>query len=113
MILLDLPPQPPPAALCGPPAPVIKGLKVPSASFSTARAIKAALREMPGAVVNVEDEAPVFLTKLPPSLRFLGGGLRVFAGTGTLAMPVWMDPNVTMSGGNVVGRVYSFGGGGF
>lgn len=112
LILPPLPPAPP-AAIYGPPAPQMKGLKAQSASFSTARATREALRQMPGAVVDVEDEAPVFLAKLPPSLRLFKGGLRVFAGTGTSPMPVWMDPNVTMSGGNVVGRVYSFGGGGF
>ncbi len=112
LILLDLLPQTP-AALYGPPAPVLKGMKARSPSFSLERATHAALREMPGAVVVVEEDGPAFLAKLPPTLRLFSGGLRLFSGVGTSPMPVWMDPNVTMSGGNVVSRVYSFGGGGF
>ncbi len=114
LLLTDLPQPPrPPSALCGPPAPQLKGVKPHSSAFSLAQASRAALREMPGAVVVVEEDAPALLTKLPPSLRLFHGSLRLFAGTGPSTMPVWMDPNVTMSGGNVVNRIYSFGGGGF
>lgn len=90
-----------------------------SGTFSMARGIKAALREIPGAVVVVEDETPVFLTRLPPSFRFAPWNLRIFGGQeqiglpGTAPMPVWMDPTITVSGGNVVNRVFAFGGGNF
>jgi len=114
-LLPSLPPNPPtpPAAICGPPAPALKGVALRSTTFSLAKATRAALREMPGAVVLIEDDSPAFLTKIPPTLRLLHGNLRLFTGGGTSPMPVWMDPNVTMSGGNVASRVYSFGGGGF
>ena len=78
-----------------------------------------ALREIPGAVVVVEDDAPTFLNRIPPGLRFSALKLRLFASGEkpmfpvTPAMPVWMDPNITVSGGNVVHRVYAFGGGNF
>ena len=120
-LALEAPP-PPTAALikfCGPPTRPLKGVVPTSGGFSLARGTKAALREIPGAVVVVEDETPVFLTRLPPSLRITPWNFRIFGGQeqvgfpGTPPMPVWLDPNITMSGGNVVNRVYSFGGGNF
>lgn len=121
LILLALPLQPPahPAAPCGPPAPALKGVAPRSASFSLARASRAALREIPGAIVMVEDEAPTFLTQMPPSMKLLRGHLRVFSGQdqptfpATPPIPVWMDPAVTTSGGNVVNRLFSVGGGSY
>jgi hypothetical protein len=121
LILTDLPPHPsgPIAAVYGPPAPVIKGMAPRSAIFSLSQASKVALREMPGAIVVVEDDAPVFLTKLPPSMSLLRGHLRLFSGTQqppfsvTPPMPVWMDPSVTTAGGNVVNRIFGFGGGNY
>lgn len=84
------------------------------------RATRAALREMPGAVVVVEDEAMAFSTLLPPSsklgkvnLRFHHGLDRPVMANPTLPLPVWMDPTVTVSGGNIVNRVYPLGGGSF
>lgn len=119
LLSLDLPPQPSPspAALHGPPAPALKRIPPISAPFSLERATRAALRELPGAVVRVEEDAPSFLTQLPPDLKLLHGKLRLFTAEGgptftaTPAMPVWMDPSVTISGGNVVHRVYALGGG--
>jgi len=122
MFLAPEAPPPPTAALikfCGPPTRPLKGVVPSSGSFSLARGTKAALREIPGAVVVVEDETPIFLTRLPPSFRFAPWNLRIFGGndqvgrSGTPPIPMWMDPNITMSGGNVVNRVYSFGGGNF
>ncbi len=116
MLILTAPPLPPPE-LCGPPAPALRGLAPRSISFSTARAARLAAREMPGAIVTVEDEAPTFLTQMPPSMRL--GGLRVFSGKEppvfpvTPLMPVWMDPTLTVSGGNVVNRLFTLGGGNY
>lgn len=121
LILLTLASQvpPPPAPLCGPPAPALKGATPHSASFSLARATRAALREMPGAIVTVEDEAATFMADLPPALKLLRGNLRLFTGRDqpafptTPPMPLWMDPSVTMSGGNVVNRLFTIGGGNY
>jgi hypothetical protein len=77
------------------------------------------MREMPGAIVTVEDEAITFLAQMPAGLKLLNGGLRLFSGKEpptfpmTPPMPVWMDPAVTMSGGNVVQRLYTIGGGSY
>jgi hypothetical protein len=56
---------------------------------------------------------------MPAGLKLLNGGLRLFSGKEpptfpmTPPMPVWMDPAVTMSGGNVVQRLYTIGGGSY
>jgi len=120
-LTLAVPPPPPaPAAkICGPPAPAIRGIAPASLGFSLDRVTRNALREIPGAVVVIEDEAPAFLNKLPANLRFSALNLRVFGGRdqpifpGTPPMPVWMDPSITVSGGNVVHRVFTLGGGSF
>jgi hypothetical protein len=120
LILPDLPP-PPPALKepCGPPAPALKHAKPRSAAFSVPIASKVAAREMPGAIVAVEDESVTFLTQMPAGLKLMNGGLRLFTGREqptfpmTPPMPVWMDPSVTMSGGNVAQRLFTIGGGSY
>ncbi len=117
LILLDAPPPPPkpPAAHCGPPAPIHKGLTAHSAAFSAAHAMRAALRDMPGAVVVVEEDGPGQMPKQAVAHLSLGGRFRlamrkelpVFPATPP--MPRWMDPNVTMSGGNVVNQLFPIG----
>jgi len=121
LILMTLGTQAPPptAQVCGPPAPALKGAAPHSASFSLPRATRIALREMPGAVVTVEEEAVRFMTDLPPAVKLLRGNLRLFTGRtqpvfpATPPMPLWMDPSVTTSGGNVVNRLFTIGGGNY
>lgn len=121
LILMTLAAQapPPPAQLCGPPAPALKGVAPHSASFSLTRATRGALREIPGAIVTVEDEAASFMADFPPALKLLRGNLRLFTGRdqpvfpATPPMPLWMDPSATMSGGNVVNRLFTIGGGNY
>lgn len=77
--------------------------------------IKAVLRDLPGAVVVVEDEA-LRLPSMPTQKVFLGGRLKYSASSlpSPLALsppiPPWMDTSVIRSGGNVVHRIYTFGG---
>ena len=120
-IMLALPPETPAIAAkhCGPPTRALKGIAPGSGAYLLVRGTRAALREIPGAVVVVEDDAPTFLNRLPPGLRFSPWNLRLFSGRENPAFPstppppAWMDPNVTISGGNVVHRVFTFGGGNF
>lgn len=110
-------PQPPkPAvALYGPPAPALKGIPNRSASFSLTHASRMALREMPGAVVVVEEDGPEALSTQTLGKSFFRGQLRLLTKKDfpifptTPPMPRWMDPSVTMSGGNVVGQVFPLG----
>ncbi len=110
------PPAKPMAAHCGPPAPTWKGARTPSsASFSVEKASRSALREMPGAIVVVEEEGPAPLTKQSTGASLLRGKLRLLTRKdlpvfpATTPMPRWMDPNITMSGGNVVGQTFPIG----
>ncbi len=117
LILIDAqPPHPKPvAALCGPPAPAYKGLTARSTAFSAAHAVRRGLRDMPGAVVVVEEEGPEQLSQQAVARTLLRGRLLlalkkelpVFPATPP--MPRWLDPNVTMSGGNVVGQMFPIG----
>ena len=117
LILLNTPAPPaqPAIAHCGPPAPAWKGGRTPSASFSVEKASRAALREMPGAVVVVEEDGPAPLAKQGAGASFLRGRLRLLTRKdlpvfpATTPMPRWMDPTVTMSGGNVVGQTFAIG----
>lgn len=117
LILLDapLPPPKPLAAHCGPPAPALKGARTVSASFSIARATRSALREMPGAVVVVEEDGLAPLAMEGVGASFFRGKLRLLTKrdlqvfSATPPMPRWMNPNVTMSGGNVVGQTFAIG----
>lgn len=117
LLAAPLPPTPP--ALIGPPAPAIPGLVPGSAAFSATKSGRLALREMPGAVVVVEDEALRIDLVADPGLRFGRHRLRMFGSAElpvfpfTPSMPVWMNPSVLVSGGNVVHKVFSFGGGSF
>jgi len=116
LILLELPHPPAVYAKepCGPPAPVMKGVSPHSAAFSLARASKA-LREMPGAVVVVEEDAPEPLAKAATAQSFIRRRLHLRlkkefpAFPVTPPMPQWMDPNVTVSGGNVVHQNFPLG----
>ena len=95
-----------------PPSPPAIRLVAPPLGFDSTRAAKRAAKEM-GAVVVVEDELPAF-PLIAPSLalgRFRFHDLAL--PPNPMAMPTWMDPSVTRSGGNVVHRVFSIGGVGF
>ena len=80
--------------------------------------LPAFIREVAGAVVVVEGEA-IYLATLPDTVRVGGRRLNLFIGRslldrmGPLGPPVWNDPSVIRSGGNVVHRVYTVGGAGF
>ncbi|MDP2876846.1 MAG: hypothetical protein Q8O00_11725 [Holophaga sp.] len=121
LIALELPPQAPATSkqLCGPQTRLVKGAIPGSSAFSLSRVTKQALREIPGAVVVVEEDGPALINKLPPSLRLSLWNLRIFSGredpifAATPSMPVWMNPNITTSGGNIVHKVYNLGGGSF
>lgn len=113
-MILVFPPPPHP----GPMIPLVKALPRASALPPWVTGVRAILHELPGAVVVVEDEA-LHLIPLQPQRKILGGRLR-FSASGLpspLALsppiPEWMDPSVIRSGGNVVHRNYSFGGGAF
>jgi hypothetical protein len=110
LMLPASPPQSPVVTVnCGPPGPAIKGL-VPPVEMGS-RMLKG---EMPGAIVVVEDTAPRFLPRSPSSME-LFRGLRLSRGAdpsrfpATLPVPRWMDPNITISGGNVASRIYPIG----
>lgn len=117
LILLNTPAPPaqPAVAHCGPPAPAWKGGRTPSASFSVEKASRTALREMPGAVVVVEEDGPAPLAKQSAGASLFKGRLRLLARKdlpvfpATTPMPRWMDPTITMSGGNVAGQVFPMG----
>lgn len=76
------------------------------------------LRDLPGAVVVVEDEAlrlnvmPSMRSWLEVRMKLMAAGLPfppIFQGP----LPEWVDPTVIRSGGNVVHRIYNLGGVGF
>jgi hypothetical protein len=111
VLLFSLPPPTP-----GPEVPLLKAL--PQASPLppwVTGGVKAILHELPGAVVVVEDDAPR-LSPLPAQWKLLAGRVRLSApGAPSLLslsppIPQWLDTSVIRSGGNVVHRVYSFGG---
>lgn len=78
------------------------------------RAVKQAMREIPGAVVVVEEDAlpPIALKTM--NLKFGKGWLRIGQKLtpklpSHMDLPKWMDPNITYSGGNVAHRNYPIG----
>ncbi len=97
-----------------PPAPVIKGLvkPIPQAA-GVGDYVAWSLHEMGGAVVVVEGDMPLPLSKLPSGLQVLQGKLRLFQPRMTLAtdFPVapWMDTSRIMSGPNVAQKIYPLG----
>lgn len=110
MIPVILPPHP------GPMVPLARPL--PRASVVadwTPNGIEAHLRDLPGAVVVVEDEAPRFnlgtslRSLLETRVKLMAAGLPPQLSLSTSA-PLWSDPSVIRAGGNVVHRVYGLGG---
>lgn len=108
--MLTTPPPPPPRP-AGPPAPALMAVKpAPAVPAWIQGDVKALLRDLPGAVVVVEDEAPAPVGQARASVDFLRGRLRLIAaGTSvpfaaTPGMPACMDPSIIRSGGNVVHR---------
>jgi len=98
----------------GPTPPPVKGLLKPIPLSADARDyVKWALSEMGQAVVVVEGEYAQPLPKIPASLRMFNNNLSLFKvrlpQPGEIPAPFWTDPNVTMSGGNVVQRMYPLG----
>ncbi|MBI4911333.1 MAG: hypothetical protein HY823_01215 [Acidobacteria bacterium] len=78
--------------------------------------LRARVRDLPGAVVVVEDTFLEPFQVRERNIELLRGKLRVFLRNGVpgqMGLPPWTDPAVTRSGGNVVHRVYSPGGVGF
>jgi hypothetical protein len=77
--------------------------------------IEAFVRELPGAVVVVEDEVvqlntlPSLRTLLKLRMNLMAAGLP-FPPIFAAPIPEWADPTVIRSGGNVVHRIYSLGG---
>jgi len=120
MHMLLVPPPPPPAqiVLCGPPAPKLRGTHPPTATFSTLRALKAAMEELAGAVVVVEEDGSVPVPKLPSGFSIFNGKFQLRPGSEPMngvgvPPPSWMDPNVVMSNPNAATRTYTVGGLGF
>ncbi len=114
MILVSLPPPDP-----GPMVPMVRPL--PKASAVAAwgpGGLLDLLAELPGAVVVVEDEAqrlntlPSLRSMLQNRVKLMAAGLPAPFSLSP-GMPVWMDPNLVRSGGNVVHKVYGFGGASF
>lgn len=111
MLPVFLPPPPP-----GPDIPLVRPLPRASAVGAwTPCGIEPFARELPGALVVVEDEVirintlPSLRTLLKLRMNLMAAGLPfppLFAGP----MPEWVDPTVIRSGGNVVHRIYSLGG---
>ena len=109
--MLTTPPPPPPRPV-GPPAPALVAAWLQDDG-------KALFRNLPGAVVVVEDEAPAPVGQARASVDFLRGRLRLIAAGASIpfpatpGMPVWMDPNVVRSGGIIVHHMFPLGGGVF
>ena len=107
---------PPPPPLVGPDLPLVRPLPRASAVGSwEPSGIEAFLRDLPGAVVVVEDEAlslnvlPTLRSWLEVRMKLMSAGRPfppIFQGT----LPEWSDPSVIRSGGNVVHRNYTLGG---
>jgi hypothetical protein len=99
----------------GPLPPKVKGLNKTLADAPTVSLmVRATMRDFTGgAVVVVEDELPRFNQKLNTGVVVFDGKLRflkpVLGQSYGLPVPVWMNPNVVMSGGNIVQRSYAFG----
>jgi len=100
----------------GPSLPPIKGVqKASTAPFWVAYGMKAVLRDVPGAVVVVEDSMPEFLPYELPRLSLFQGNVRLKSGDLKIdrriaPLPDFLNPGVVISGGNVVQRSYNMGG---
>jgi len=70
---------------------------------------------MPGAIVVVEEDGLAPMGKESGSQSLFRGKLRLLTRKdlpvfpATAPMPRWMNPNITMSGGNVVGQTFPIG----
>ena len=111
MLLLAMPPQPP-----GPMVPLVRPLPRASAVGTWEPCgIEAFVHDLPGAVVVVEEEGlrmnalPSLRSFFELRMKLMNAGLPFPPVFGT-QVPLWMDPNLIRSGGNVVHRIYSFGG---
>lgn len=96
----------------GPFLPRIKAAeKVTQAPYWVSGGMKSVLRDIPGAVVAVDEEALPLLSKLPSTAQFLGGTLRIALKkpvTDPLSVetPDWNNPLIIRQNGNVVHRSY-------
>ena len=111
MILVSLPPPPP-----GPEIPLVRPLPRASAVGSWAPCgIEAFIHDLPGAVVVVEDEVirlnvlPSMRTFLKLRMQLMAAG-KPFPAIFNAPIPVWADPNVVRSGGNIIPKSYPLGG---
>lgn len=91
-----------------PPPPGIKGLKKPMGLTDQAL-MQATLRDLPGSVVVVEDEA----FHLVPSQEVRIGAIRIlepaYGSISGMPLAPWMDGPATVSGGNTIAQVYCLG----
>jgi len=114
MLLVSLPPPAP-----GPQIPLVRSLpKASPVPGWGSGEISAYLRDLPGAVVVVEEEAfglsplPSLRSILVLRMKLLAAGLPSPLSLSS-GIAVWADPSVIRSGGNAVHKVYSFGGASF
>ena len=87
---------------------------VTMAPYWVSGGIKSVLRDVPGAVVTVEDTLDL-MPHLAPRLSLMNRKMRLTSGERRIEAlsvppPDWMNPMVFKSGGNVVQRAYDFGG---
>jgi hypothetical protein len=98
----------------GPALPAVKGLMKPlKASADVKDMVQWSLGEMGQAVVVVEGELAMLPKVATPGIRVFDGKLRLFTPKlpriDEIPMPYWVNPNVTMAGGNVVQKIYPMG----
>lgn len=99
------------SAEMGPSFPPIKGArKASTAPYWETYGIQAVLRDVPGAVVIVEDTLPEILPH--PGLSFFHSSVslksgEVLADPHVVPMPDWLNPGNVMANGNVAQRSYN------
>lgn len=112
--MLLAPPLPPPPAerpLVGPVLPSPKLPRTSAVPVWVAGGIRAVLREIPGAVVVVEDSAPAYLPLENPEIRAFRGFLKLRLASAIILAPQpyavrGMDPAEIWAGGNRVHKTY-------
>jgi hypothetical protein len=99
----------------GPMPQMVKGLHKPSsAAPSISAMVRSSMRDFTGgAIVVIEDDLPRYNPKVNIGAAIFGGNLRLFkpvlGQAPGLPVPVWMNHNIVMSGGNIVQQNYPMG----